>query len=1249
MKNIKSSKSIRELTKDTLAEQLVKTSKSIKTINLFPHNQEKLTNPHIQNYFESRINYLKCAYDYAYKLKVDEGISFKIDAENQKQLEAKYPVVKISSAEFDIITTKLAETISSIESNNYLTDITTLYICHKYNLDPKTKNIKSIIKPYLNNIKKSDLDISPKDLFDLFGYDSIVRANNLCNILTEFATQYDDYQLSNINSIINKITDFPKNTIEQFCKTHNKIVSKINNPDFKTNNNILTYFVSSLYFEFDPKLRDIENMIFPEVNTELNFLFQSLKEYFSTSTKFIQANFDIDQLIYDINSINYSDSSAKEKFFKILTEASSNKQKTEQVSLKKSADLKTNLFLTHPKAAPSFPSPKNNNTWNSQDCVSGLLTKHNNNYDLQELMSNYCIRLINLIQKHEANQIHRELTGDSINTLVLLNSYLGINKEESYTKNNDQLLKEKERVKVKTINGFNVYTFTSLSINPITTKDNLENYLNDKLSKIANDNIEFYILKDLNQVQKAQISEYIKEFLVSDIKNLTKKKESIKINFVDNQNNFYNILIKYLIKYEKHLLLDNSHENYQLTDKVAYRRYQSIADIAVRSINIDTKIKNEIKYNIKKLTLDNYSSITLKTSRMTKRTSGNSTLIFKTELKDNKLVVNSQAYCTMYAGKVNSTGQDIVVIEDYNTVMKKYSNKLDNFDICVGFLNGDTEIKNEIKINFVTDKAGNPVYKTDENGKEVQKSYQTYSNWTLVDGEVKCQDQHRDNKEPKKGTSPAGYPKLYYFVIPKNIEDCANLVIPVATNTYYLNKYTPYNKIKEYLSFAQNIKDKSDHTNIKKLLEYRCLLRKDNTISSAEIKLIEKIKKYNTEFKKEYFAECHLQYGKEEIINEEYDTNLEKFVNKNNYTQQELKAKFQTILAVDVGEKHIATISIRKINWNTNEIDNASYLLSYLPQLENNKSNNNNFDSLLNYDTNTILEHDIKQDQFFSHFNILNNRYKSKQRSNITVTNQLRNKKINLTDSAVESIATQITKLAAKHKSIVVFERLDVGFSSRKLGLSLMTNVQRLTYQKLTKVGQTLGGNNGMDIKYCSKDGKKGLALISPFMTSQQCSKCQYIPFINNNKEEYVQFDSSQWIDEGILEFSFEEKVFLQLRYLKDEKKFVCPINRKWLEKKNFLDSKKYFKRPSSTKAELLTFEEILSIILLTEKEKKLIKITENVKRALNKYLIFTRYAQDIFICANCDNCMNADYNATLNIGNRIQLNPVTPIENLLL
>ena len=137
--------------------------------------------------------------------------------------------------------------------------------------------------------------------------------------------------------------------------------------------------------------------------------------------------------------------------------------------------------------------------------------------------------------------------------------------------------------------------------------------------------------------------------------------------------------------------------------------------------------------------------------------------------------------------------------------------------------------------------------------------------------------------------------------------------------------------------------------------------------------------------------------------------------------------------------------------------------------------------------------------------------------------------------------------------------------------------IDSLTRERFAEI---IAKNNGMDIKYCSKDGKKGLALISPFMTSQQCSKCQYIPFINNNKEEYVQFDSSQWIDEGILEFSFEEKVFLQLRYLKDEKKFVCPINRKWLEKKNFLDSKKYFKRPSSTKAELLTFEEILSIIL---------------------------------------------------------------------
>jgi hypothetical protein len=1255
---------------------LANSQKAIKTVNfdsmVKPYEscpEYTVQNEDLALYFDLRKSYLNHLYHFAKELKIKEGVNFVVNATFQSRFEEQYPVTKISSSEFEIIAAKVAESIASIEKNIYFKtlfeqkfskELADYKASDEYKGD-KNKPLNNAIKDRIIQSCKQNITLDsltrPKEnedyiyIFRDFQYESLVKLNNLnkfCNVFAREFSNMDDNDLSlpifDIESINNAV-------LNRFIEVVQRVEKTL--PDYKSrpDNTIIDYYFKSIYFQFDPIIKEILKPYFVEINSQLNTFFQNLPKYFDIQST--MAGKEACKLIQDCD-LKASDFVNKlDKAIEIIKKlpeqevdekAKKSKFKAEKSKIEDGKD--PNIWkLDFPKSAPSFPTARSTIIWQANERFSNYLDLYQNSIDRQLLFANFCTNIIRIIERNQYIKIYHNLTESKLELEdyhKFIDFYSSETKKINWAISNSLNTIDKN-IKLKMVqlkNGkADLYTFIGemdrYSPFVISTKmrkekgiNTLNDYFNYNLSNFDKLEIEFYILKQ-NPGLKMAVKEYINNYFKNiDVKKIeVRKTTSIEGIELNNDLDLNQIFQSFIQKYEKHLGLDEDRDYFVVSDKTTFRRYQKVIELYMNSVpQVNKELKvifKQLKYKYRELTSDSVSTLNLKTSRMTKRSSGSSTLVYRLEWGD-ELITTLESYCILYPVKLPNRSDDLKVIESYQELVGKYADKKDKFDFFVGFLNGEKDNSSDKKFNPIL-KDGKPVYNDDNK----PKGYQSYSDWYIINEketeyELQQKDDYRKAGESVGWTSPSGYPKLYYFVAPKT--GVKQIIIPVKTHSYYLNKYTPYRYISQYIELEKCIKDKRDNTNIKHLLNFRTKLRNKATLSSFELVLKRDIVKNSTEFVAKIRAVIHMQFGVNQILSEEYNEKTEKMQDKKNYSLEDLKGKFETVMSIDVGEKHIATFTLRKIDWDKFEIDNSNKLQSYLPIRNSEKENN--LKALLEYNFDSDKAIEVKNDKFYSHFKILNNNYKKKQTSNLAVDNSLKHQKQDFTKYAIEEVSNQIAKVASKHKSIVVFERLNVGLTSNKLGLSIMTMAQRKTYEKLTKIGHTLGGTKGEDIKFCSIKAKKGLVLITPYMTSQTCSKCQFKPML---REDEVMLDINMWSNHGILEFKQKNQVILKLELIKSQ--FKVLVTRQ--DRIDILNSEFYIKGQKNVVKDWLVNE----LLIPEKKEKKY--IDNKMASRLVKTLLKTRIKQDTFSCPSCGHTANADYNASENIGNKINLKEI--------
>ena len=299
------------------------------------------------------------------------------------------------------------------------------------------------------------------------------------------------------------------------------------------------------------------------------------------------------------------------------------------------------------------------------------------------------------------------------------------------------------------------------------------------------------------------------------------------------------------------------------------------------------------------------------------------------------------------------------------------------------------------------------------------------------------------------------------------------------------------------------------------------------------------------------------------------------------------------------------------------------------------------FDQIFNFDFEDSVTIDTKQDKTYQTFDFIKKQYKQQQVQFGTVSADLRAKKNNFTDQIIENISTQIVKLAHYHKAFVVFERLETGFAgSKKLELTTYTEILAQTYQKLCKTGLALS----TDVKYMVNKIDLGIARVSPYMTSQTCSDCGYVPRYYTTskyksdeenqqiKNERVWIDESQWPEQGILEFSFavEGEIFASI--LDKGGYLECRTKRSGaFEIDNSLEKYDY-RTKVNTGSQVMAMIQKLSEVLITSRTKARSQIKDAHRSIFRSTILKPRLNQDLYSCPCCGMQMNADYNASKNI-----------------
>ena len=1346
-----SNPSIFHLSKTNQTGELQTTTTKIHTVNF--ESVGELTNDGLQNYFDTRFQFLKQSYEYAKHLKVNENRMFVDDSATQVDMGLWLKAngdksMMITGTEFGVITTKVRESIASIAKNPYITGLKNSFLEFFIRLEypgqdwdiknkrnktkeenAKVKKNEKFLKEEIKKLNKNRKDKNILFLRNIKGGLTEQKIIELCN--------YELFQTVDIwIGILDKLQSSDKlhslfdetlyKNLIDFKVEYTILIGNImlelkafveRNAESITD--ILDTFVDQFYFTFDPKIRELEAIHCTAINELSNRFLQSLKVNISDFNPDIyndQNNSIISNSLYNLTKLDYLKLSTVDNFIEILENLINAKFDKLEKQQKDNSNLfkSDNRSLVHPKSAPRYPSIAEKVIgWSSHNCTSKLIDE-NSNFNSNKFLDYLLFRCKSVIENTEAYQIYQFLTDEEFVWADILNlknnnqndqklglksfniNKLKIKKIELKTgKNNSEtkyiynitfwFKKDEEKQNIK----FLPVSFSSLNnLNDNQVIELLYAKLTREINQIQLSQIELKLYFDLipnlnlgwvdqwidlvklslnfNEAEKKRHPNYARQTEVR-LKELTQPQlQDILIIMSKIESKLQTL--------ETHLLLSQDHNYFKVFDKKAFKQYQNLSQIVFESLTLDPKVLRQKKANLAKLTLDREVVIPVKIDRMTNRTNGNSTLAFEIskkegiwQIKENSVKQNN-GYIIIKPIKIKHSGQEIKIVDSIEKAEKELS-KNPNLKILAGFLNGSGDTFFGTDFHQVKGENDEILYSDvlNKDGSQKLKGYNTYQNWELkeeVDGNtVSFKDSKRGNLETVGATSPAGYPKLYFFLV---TQDCNNLVIPVTTNFYYLTKYTPYHRLNEYLKIISPQQDQTLEQKIvqtKKVLKLRCEIRSFYRISSIEADLIQKLTLIKGVITPKLFAKAHMQFGNPQVditvqFTKPENNEKGKKVDITKIRKEDFESRYDNILGVDLGEKLLASISIIPIKNAQGNLDLSKQkpiVQTFLPVHDKDTvETKSTFTKILENSSSKKEYINEEKDLSFNRFNKIIKKYEKEQKQFGVVTESLKNKKKNLTDNLIEKISSQITKLCIAYRAFPVFENLPTGFKgSNKYQLSLYTEIYRQTINKLIKTGAVIDFDFE---KYQPSNIDKGIANVRAFGTSKTCSNCGYIPFRFNPEKIYedynldakkgLTFNDDNWEDKGILEVFWNDQSqegkndytkLLQITKLGEDDSVeliveIVDINGK--SRLIDLQFKTYFYKNKTNSIPKSTYEGLFEN-LITPETKLARKITDTAKSFILKNILNPRTSQADYECPRCNNKCNADYQASQNIANK--------------
>jgi|GEM_PF-5128737 hypothetical protein len=1251
-------------------------SVEVRTVNFV---NEKIEDKDIQAYFNSRIKFLSASYDFAKNAKLNEDFDFSDNATTQAKLESwlteNQQAAMIKGTEFGVITTKVIESISSIQKNPYLKDLQEqlkLVVWAKHSLIELTKTELKNLKLTLSDIQS----LTEEDIKKVFNYALLDKTEVIIKLIEEI--EKEEILTSLTDSAKTSLIEFKKQAFEAWDKAYYETHQKLREENTLTNiSDLAEYYILKLYFAFDGKVRVIEKKLLPGINLDLNkikqqFAEELIEKYNFTDVQTDEEKSSLKKIKSDLQKIwdfNWTKWNAEEKVsesvisFVELYKDILNNIRIEDKRWPKFEKENSELSLDHPKSAPNFPSVKEKVIkWDRDHATSNLLKNNSHNFNSLKFLDYLLFRIKNVIESSDVYKVYGHLSSsENFEWTKWLESFIdgdGLKFNSSLDESKIQQNLKNDQVNIVQFIHPNgevnkrlpkiIISLKSKKEKSIDTKDVINQWLVTHYLDLAKFNVEIALFRDLakeNLLDRKFVTTWIK-LILSEEGSKNKLAVRTEKRLLENQKakiepdlqvpQIINLIVSKLTKIENHLLLDKNHSEYKVFDKLSFDKYKKLSQLVYETVLAD---KQEIAYQkaeLAKLTLDVAQVLPIKISRMTSnKPNGKSTLIYDMNTSSFELEKTNPSILIYPVNMGLVGGSEVKIVDSLEFANKEFfssKNKDKYAKICAGFLNGNADNcaeRNTIKIQK-------------KDGTDGQ--YTLFGRWNLTDENtgITVQDEHRNSGETVGATNPAGYPKMYFFLIPKV---CNNLIVPIQTSKYYLGKYTPYNHLQKYLELEKQVfeldksgaKEQKD-VKIKQILLLRTKLRSLYRLSSLELDLIRdyqlKIDKISgqAEILPTLKAKIHFQFG-----------NPRKVWVKNEI--ESAKNKPDHILSVDLGEKHLAVATLSKVDWSKWEVnqfklskDKTNYVLKPLTQTFL-PLNNTDFDEVINLKTNFI---NPDKDNFWKKYTGIIERYKSQQKQFGVVQKDLSKAKINLTEKLAEQIASQLVKIAYKYNAIVVFEDLATGFGRQVETVRLYTAIRRLTAAMLGEVGllntSFVKGEADLD-KFSRYEFNQGnYSIINPSYTSKTCSTCGYVPveykeIVSKKTKELkitkgITANYDKWESEGVISFSNQNKVFYTIIAPEKEVSTWKVLN---FKDENIIDELKN-KEIYNNKGFRLILEVIQSW-LYTEKTdvKKDIK-PEFTKFAL-KNLITPRPDQKTYFCPCCGHYENADYQASYNIG----------------
>jgi Putative transposase DNA-binding domain len=1125
----------------------------------------------------------------------------------------------IDGTEFGVITTKVIESIKSINKNQYLKKLQEsikLLVFQKYNptiSDFKSKENKNLLRQFVVSV--DDLgNITQDEFSNLLNFELITQCKSIAKAIQILQNTLPSEQ-EILTETITKLSDLELKTTEIWLKMFDKAQNSLATLNHR---NIIESFVLSFFFEFDGEIRDLENILLPDINLNLNSIAQSTKDWLSDVIEYPE-NLEYVQELYKLDWSKEKSSQDYGKVLQLLLAENKNKKDMDELlkAFKRDFD---NSFLRHPKAAPSFPQFNDRQVyWNPDDRISLLLKENHNQFDNLRFFDYLLSRCLRIIQQSEVFKVYSflapfDIDKDTYESLahtwlqdIISHNIPTLNLDEISAKTNLQVLSKTKKLSLKkrSINKI-TFKYSDGKINnrlrPIFTnkytsvEQTVRSWLELHYKTLSRTNVELGLLYSLIQQKllvKTDIDKWLK-MLVDDPK-LTRHTFNRQLALtneipnlqIENSEVISEIQSK-LTGLENHLLLNQDFTTapFQIFDKIAYNHYRNLTQIVLESLYVESKQIRTQKSIITKLLGESISTLPIKIDRMTAtKPNGKSTLIFPINESNQKLEKN--ASILIYSIKPNSTGNDVVPFYDLQKALKKL-NSIEG-DLYCGFLNGSND-----------NTADKKTTQWEVDG--VSKQYTKYLDRVLFneDRTKSIIDKYRPAQTEDVGaTNPSGYPKLYYFVVPKNH---SNLIIPVETSNYYLNKYTPYGKIGIYFDLHKKLLNPDLEYITKQIIEkdilaLRCTLRLNSQISSIEADLITKqtlkVNKEGVSIVPFVTAKFHMQFQnprKSIIIN----------------TENPLP---DYILSIDLGEKLLACATLSKTDWDNKVLERI--FTTYLPLQK--KSFENLEESEIN----------PKLDNSYNNYLAAKNRYEQSQKVYGIRMSKLANRRDNLADSYALHIAVQIAKIAHQYNAQVVFENLQPGFGNKNT--IKIYNLIKTQVIKLVGEGTQNNQQNG--------------AIAHPYKveeviaagTSQMCSKCDYLPRFTTENTSYIDIVDT-WAENGIISYNYQGNDLLSIKNTDGPKLTVIS---KIIRVGHDLETIVY---PTKSNGKIVfnPLKKLVHRYLFTELgNKRKSGNLEAFHKIMRKTLLYTRLDQETFSCPNCGYKENADYQASYNIGKK--------------